>query len=167
MLESTPHDCEDRSVSLHAGRLRKFTHGLPYGPNVCRPSAAAMLEWVGKTEFGLGLRWVPDVHDLSWLISGRSKNPAKLLSFHGCDWRDHLTAWAVRGGPAVIVAQPYHVTDKDRRYLDALGVVFPQWRVTIDRRPSWYMHGAHYIEIARRDRLWWDCTSLADRRAVA
>ncbi|GAB4001776.1 hypothetical protein GCM10029992_38190 [Glycomyces albus] len=142
-------ELDERGAAV--GLKRDTTSGgvdWPYGPNIDVPSRLAMVTWAE----GLGLRRATrqQLQCVCWPTSNRRSR---------CDcgfgesafgkpdeiW-DHVTHWKTRRGErAVIVLQPYGVTDTGRAILD-------RWNAREDayieiRDDAWYGHGTTFIGI--------------------
>jgi hypothetical protein len=133
------------------GLRRDTTDGTlnwPYGPNIDVPSRLAMVGWAE----GLGLRRATgqQLNCVCWPTSNRRSRCECGLgetAYGKPDhiW-DHVTHWKHRdGGRAVIVLQPYNVTDTGRAILD-------RWNTREDvhieiRDNAWYGHGTTFIGI--------------------
>lgn len=115
----------------------------PYGPNVDVPSRQAMLEWAGKR----GLRLSPRGRCLRWLRRGRCVDTA----YVACNetWHDHVTGWNRDGRAAVLVSQPYGISDGAVRELGSIAADASLY-VNVSAH-SWYGHGTVLIEVWRED----------------
>lgn len=158
-LEPLDHRCDMRVMITPAVQRRHFPSGFPYGPNACGHARHHVAKWATR----LGLVHGRDgSHDaLKWLLRGTDNAlvkrpgmrnaPADPINGSALDFADHTTGWLRGRERALLVCQPYHVTDSDRERLARIETMFPLLQVAIDRVPSWYGHGTHMIEIARRD----------------
>lgn len=124
------------------------TLNWPYGPNIDVPSRQAMVTWAE----GLGLRRVAPqrLNCVCWPTSNRrSRCDCGLgeTAYGKPDtiW-DHVTHWKTSSGErAVVVLQPYGVTDTGRAILD-------RWNTRDDvhveiRDDAWYGSGTTFIGI--------------------
>lgn len=121
----------------------------PYGPNIDVASREAMVDWARAH----GLKYAAGHHVLNcvcWPTSNRRSRcdcGMRQTQFDRLDstW-DHFTRWRSRkGGRAVLVAQPYQITDEGRAVLD-------EWNAREDTvveicEESWYGHGTKFIGI--------------------
>lgn len=110
----------------------------PYGPNIDVAARIRMLDWATTH----GLTYVDRAHTcLTWLRGGRcgrscyEPRPA---------WLDHVTLWGREGAPAVLVAQPYHLDDRDGFQLGILDRE-PGLRLELRAEGSWYGFGTWFV----------------------
>jgi hypothetical protein len=127
-------------------------HGLgwPYGPNIDLESREALVEWAGPIGLRASSTRRKCVH---WLLG----KPCPRSSYGVCDWTvpgaDHVSVWNRGAGrsPAVIVSQPYGLTDEDRTALGALDRD-PDLVVEVDDEGGWYGFNTTFVGIWRADR---------------
>lgn len=111
----------------------------PYGPNVYVDSRADMVTWAERE----GLKLSPRGDCLHWLTRGRRNVALCERGDHG--WMDHVTGWNRDGKPAVLVAQPYGLTQRELAQLGAL----PDVDVRIDGT-GWYGAGTTFVTVLPR-----------------
>jgi len=117
-------------------------HGWPYGPNVSIPSRRALLDWAEGNRLRLA-----GGSCLHWLRKGQCSSCVGNREF----WLDHVTGWARNGKPAVLIAQPYGVSEQSIADLAQLAVD-PALMVRIDGT-GWYGVGTTFIQVWRADAL--------------
>lgn len=141
------------------GRIRRIGGELqwPYGPYNYVEARRRMLEWAEAHDLSLS-RVTSCLH---WLRRGRCyrftpyrDNPHPDTTDHyggyadyAERWLDHVTGWVREGKPAVLVAQPYGLSEQSRSRLAGLDQE-PDLRVEI-RGDSWYGAGTTFVGVWR------------------
>lgn len=156
------YDRRGKAIGLEAAgwqSAEKLT--WPYGPNISVESRGRMLDWAEA----YGLRLAHPSHTcLRWLRKGRCMVAVCDSYRSHPSWWDHLTTWNRDGKSAVLVSQPYGLTDDDRADLARLDA---EPGIHVEIRPdSWYglgttfvgvwhagVHAAAWPERTRRDRV--------------
>lgn len=143
-------DLDARGTAVGVKRNPDAWHGMawPYGPNVQVPMRLAMIEWAEKHKLSLVYR--QKLSCACWPTSSRvskcdcGPNGVKFAP-DSATW-DHVTRWkARRGGRAVVVLQPYRISDEGWETLT-------RWNdredVAVEVRPdSWYGIGTLFVGI--------------------
>lgn len=121
----------------------------PYGPNVYVDQRLALVEWAESTGYRLAY---PRSRCLHWVV-GQARRCAALHyldSRHehvGVNALDHATFWT-RGGPALILGQPYDYPD------DAwIERITAEWPVSIEvtERGPWYSSRTHGVFVTPKE----------------
>ncbi|MER7331788.1 MULTISPECIES: hypothetical protein [unclassified Micromonospora] len=141
---SSPEDralVADLDARAAAGRTLG-ERGWPYGPNIDVQSRMEMLSWA--EQYGLR-RAETRCQNLHWLRKGR-------CGVQRCDplgrWADHVTRWSRNGRPAVLVAQPYGLSNDQFAQVAALND--EELQVAVDGT-GWYGHGTTFVQVWRVD----------------
>lgn len=121
----------------------------PYGPNIDPVARVKMVAWAEKN--GLRLTW-PKHRCLHWLRSGRCNvghcDYVKNTSDPRYVWMDHVSCWNRDGRPAMLVCQPYGVSETDRLILDDIALAYD---IDVQIGPTgWYGHNTTFITLTRR-----------------
>lgn len=127
-----------RAVAVGIHPERRDLPGWPYGPNVDVQARQDLLAWAEPR----GLRLSRSGRCLQW-PRGKRCRPCD----HEPRWLDHVTCWNHARKPAVLLAQPYHLSGEDfteLRTLESEGFV-----VVIGS--GWYGHGTKAVEVWRSD----------------
>ncbi len=126
---------------------RRFA--FPYGPNIDADMRLRLLAWAVPLHLRLSRVQHACVESV---LEGRCR-PSKCgrwrdgLARDGLDgWIDHVTLWTRDGRPAVLLAQPYHLSGRDLDLLQGLDVANPSLAVEV-RGSHWYGLGAYGVEI--------------------
>lgn len=137
------HELDRRAV----GRLGRSSRGVlwPYGPNIDVAARVRLLAWLEEHDltranpsYGGCVHWLLTGRCGRWECGGRGRRERA--------WFDHVTAWNHRGRPAVLVAQPYWITEEDKEQLALVN----DERVQVEIRPdSWYGYGTWFIGLWR------------------
>jgi uncharacterized protein (DUF736 family) len=133
-------------------KLRKKAIGIKYWPYGAEKEdvQSRLLDWAEARK----VRYA-DIHNSSaqcrvcWLKGKRCKLFDCPESNNSRYWMDHVTTWKRDGRPAILLAQPYHVSGDDLEHLRSLeadGLV-----VSIHGN-GWYGHGTVCIEITREQK---------------
>lgn len=118
-------------------------YAYPYGPNVHLDMRARMLDWARDN----GLQLVDRHHRcVAWVRTGGCRSITCRTSLASA-WLDHVTCWSRNGAPAVLVAQPYHLSGQSVEELAGLDAD-PQLRVEVSR-DSWYGLGTWMVGVWR------------------
>ena len=131
----------------HRARAVGITDGWPYGahPPVAR---AALLDWAENLDVRLSRARRRCLH---WINVGRC-GVAECRENHSLHpWMDHVTCWNRNGVAALLLAQPYQVTDDDHTDLADIANRFGL-DVLLDT-PGWYGHGTTAVQL-RQPRAW-------------
>lgn len=119
----------------------------PYGPNIDPEMASRMLDWAEK--YGLMLS-APNQECLHWLLKGRCARPTACRQWTWMEqpWMDHPSCWTYQGRPAVLVAQPYGLSDASRSVLAGLN----SDKVHVEVRDrGWYGHCTVWVGLWSRE----------------
>ncbi|GGM27890.1 hypothetical protein GCM10011608_10900 [Micromonospora sonchi] len=127
-------ETEDRAAALGvlAGQ------GWPYGPNIDVESRLRLLDWADANGLRLANTRCQGLH---WLTRGRCA--VRICNRLG-HWMDHVTRWNWGGRPALILAQPYHLTGDCEAQLGQLAADGLRVSVGDD---GWYGWGTVAVEV--------------------
>ncbi|MEU8334724.1 hypothetical protein [Micromonospora tulbaghiae] len=126
-----------------ARRLGLFDQygGWPYGPNIDIAARQQLVDWA--TDLGVS-RAETRCQNLHWLRVGR----CGVRYYEALPrWADHVTRWKRDGPPALLVAQPYGLTDEDLADLEVLGDEGLHVEIVGE---GWYGHGTTMVQVWNR-----------------
>lgn len=131
-------------LDRRARRIGIRNDGWPYGPNIHVPARVALLDWA-ETE---RVRYSPRGRCLHWISRGRCAVSVCDEHRQRHSWMDHVTGWTRDGKPAVLVAQPYHVSATERMELTRIGV---EWNLDVRvATTGWYGFDTRFVELRPR-----------------
>lgn len=115
----------------------------PYGPNVNHQARIELVEWAERE----GLVWAPGQDCLRWLAKGRCSGACS-TAYGPRRWRDHVSCWTRDGKAAVLVSQPYGLSNMARAQMDSEA---RERGLEVAVLPTgWYGHGTTFIQFTRR-----------------
>lgn len=128
----------DRSAKPILGAI-----GWPYGADIDIAARQRLIQWADARHV---VRGKTSCQGLHWLRTGRcDRRPCPRIA----QWMDHVTHWKAHGGPALILAQPYHVYNDG---LTQLGELAAAEDLTMQLEgDGWYGYGTVSIELWRTD----------------
>jgi hypothetical protein len=109
-------DLDQRGAALWVpvGGYGGMANGWPYGPNISVPMRRALVEWAEPRQLRL---YTGDDACIHWLLGEECHLPAFACGPTGTmsipSWFDHPTAWTRASHPALLLAQPYDLTQHD------------------------------------------------------
>ncbi len=137
----TPQDAGSSPASRANVQDVMGHHAWPYGAHD-EVTRERLLRWARSR----GLQFAPRGGCLHWIVARRC--------FGWCHdghrsrmWMDHVTGWTRNGKPAILLCQPYALSELE---LESVAEVADAWNLSVKLDGcGWYGHGTVAIELSR------------------